>query len=168
MSANQRLSAPTSGIRAMQESDLDAIMRIETQAYSFPWSRAIFRDCILAGYLARVLEEQGILYGYSVVSVAAQEAHLLNICVAPKSQAVGYGRTLLLAMIRLAQQFGAQQLFLEVRPSNLRAIALYQKAGFHEIGRRTGYYPTPLGREDALVMAMDLTVYQDSSISVVE
>lgn len=147
---------PDASLRAMRESDLDMIMAIEQRAYPFPWTRGIFRDCLAAGYPAWVLQEHGLAMGYAVISVAAGEAHVLNICIAPERQGRGHGRRLLRMLVKLASDLGAARIFLEVRPSNSSAIALYHDEGFNEIGRRPRYYPARDGREDALVMAMEL------------
>ncbi len=144
------------GLRALRESDLDAVMAIEQRAYPFPWTRGIFRDCLLAAYPAWVLHEHGLVVGYGVVSLAADEAHILNVCIAPERQGRGHGRRLLRALVDYARDNGAARVFLEVRPSNPQAIALYHDEGFNEIGRRPRYYPSHDGREDALVMAMEL------------
>lgn len=143
-------------LRAMREDDLDAVVAIEQRAYPFPWTRGIFRDCLRAGYPAWLVEEAGVIAGYGVLSVAADEAHILNVCTAPEAQGRGHGRRLLRALVQLARGHGAQRLFLEVRPSNPQAIALYHAEGFNEIGRRPRYYPAQDGREDAIVMAMEL------------
>lgn len=143
-------------LRVMREEDLDAVMAIELRAYPFPWSRGIFRDCLRAGYPSWVLDEAGEVVGYGVLSVAADEAHILNLCTAPARQGRGHGRRLLRALVQQARGRGAQRLFLEVRPSNPQALALYAAEGFAEIGRRPRYYPAHHGREDAIVMAMEL------------
>lgn len=143
-------------LRPMRESDLDAVMAVELQAYPFPWTHGIFRDCLLAGYPMWVQERGGRLVGYGVLSVAAGEAHVLNLCTAPGHEGQGLARRMLLALLRVARGQGAQRVFLEVRPSNPRAIALYERNGFNEIGRRPRYYPAHGGREDAIVMAMEL------------
>lgn len=144
-------------LRPMREDDLDAVMAIELRAYPFPWSRGIFRDCLRADYPAWVLQrEDDELIGYGVLSVAADEAHVLNLCTASQVQGRGHGRRLLLALLKVARARGVQRVFLEVRPSNGAAIALYVSEGFCEIGRRPRYYPAHAGREDALVMALDL------------
>lgn len=141
----------------MREADLAAVMRIELAAYPFPWTEGIFRDCLAAGYPARVmLDDAGQLIGYGVISVAAGEAHILNVCAAPTVQGRGHGRWLLRQLVQLARTCRAQRLFLEVRPSNVHALHLYESEGFNEIGRRPRYYPAQHGREDAIVMAMEL------------
>lgn len=144
----------------MGEDDLDAVMQIELRAYPFPWSRGIFRDCLRAGYTAWVLDDGDDALGYAVLSVAADEAHILNVCVSPDHQRRGHGRRLLRALVQQARMRGAARLFLEVRPSNPNAMALYVAEGFNEIGRRPRYYPAHAGREDAIVMAMELLAPQ--------
>ena len=140
----------------MRAGDLEAISRIELTAYPHPWTYGIFRDCLASGYECWVLERAGELIGYGVLSVAGGEAHILNICVAPAEQGCGHGRRVLARLLDLARWHRAERVFLEVRPSNTSAIALYDRAGFNEIGRRPNYYPGKRGREDAVVMAIEL------------
>lgn len=156
MNAQAQRQAPV--LRRMHERDLDRVMQIELQAYPWPWTLGNFRDCLRSDYPMWVLDDErdGIV-AYAVLSVQAGEAHLLNICVDPAVQSRGLGRRLLRAMGKIARQYAADRLFLEVRPSNLRAVALYHNEGFNEIGRRPRYYPAANGnREDAIVMAMEL------------
>lgn len=143
-------------LRALRESDLNAVMAIEVRGYPFPWTRGIFVDCLRAGYPGLAMERDGQLIGYGVLSIAADEAHVLNICIDPLAQSRGLGRQLLRALVQLAGNRGAQCVFLEVRPSNTPALALYHSEGFNEIGRRPRYYPAAQGREDAVVMAIEL------------
>ena len=144
-------------LRPMREADLEPVMVVERRAYPFPWTAGIFRDCLSAGYPAWVLLEDGAFIGHGVLSVAADEAHVLNVCIDPARQGRGHGRALLRAMVAAARGRGARRVYLEVRPSNPAAIALYQDEGFNEIGRRPRYYPADNnGREDAIVMAMEL------------
>lgn len=143
-------------LRPMREADLDAVMLIEQRAYPYPWTRGIFRDCLHAGYPMWLLERQGVIVGYGVLSIAAGEAHVLNLCTAPGSEGQGWGARMLQTLLKIARGHGARRVFLEVRPSNPRAIALYERSGFNEIGRRPRYYPARDGREDAIVMAMEL------------
>lgn len=143
-------------LRPMRAEDVDEVARIESEAYEFPWSGGIFRDCLRAGYGCWVLAQDDLVVGYGVLSVAAGEAHVLNVCIAPDAQGHGHGRRLMRRLIDLARWHQAQRIFLEVRPSNPRAIALYHDLGFNEIGRRPNYYPARTGREDALVMALEL------------
>lgn len=142
--------------RPMREDDLAAVHALEVRAYEFPWTLGIFRDCLRADYPAWVLEDDGRIVGYFLMSLAAGEAHILNICIAPELQGRGHGRALLHTLLQLARARRAERVFLEVRPSNTPAIALYHDEGFNEIGRRPRYYPARQGREDALVMALEL------------
>ena len=144
-------------LRPMRQDDLDAVMVVERRAYPWPWTAGIFRDCLVAGYPAWVLLEDGAFIGHGVMSVAADEAHVLNVCIDPARQGRGHGRMLLRAMVEAARGLGACRVFLEVRPSNPAACALYESEGFNEIGRRPRYYPADNNtREDAIVMAMEL------------
>lgn len=156
--------APLPRLRPLHSSDLDAVMRIENDAYEFPWTAGIFRDCLAAGYECWVLEDAGALLGYGVLSAAAGEAHVLNVCVAPEWQGRGLGRLLLRRLLDLARWHRVQQVFLEVRPSNPNAIALYLSEGFNEIGRRGNYYPARDGREEAIVMGLELLSLRQHSV----
>lgn len=148
--------APLPRLRTLHARDLAALMLIENAAYEFPWTDAIFRDCLAAGYECWVLEDGGELLGYGVLSAGAGEAHILNVCVAPLQQGRGLGRLLVRRLLDLARWHHAREVFLEVRPSNAHAIALYRSEGFLQIGCRKGYYPARVGREDALVMGIAL------------
>jgi ribosomal-protein-alanine N-acetyltransferase len=142
--------------RRMQPADLDRVAAIEAVAYPFPWSRAIFQDCLRADYECHVLVGSDEVVGYGVLSSGANEAHILNVCVAPEEQGKGYGRRIVKRLLDLARWHRSERVYLEVRPSNPNAIALYESIGFNEFGRRPNYYPGKRGREDALVMAMEL------------
>lgn len=143
-------------LRTMRDQDVAAIMGIEERAYPFPWSAGIFHDCLRAGYSCHVLERDGELLGYGVMSAGAREAHILNICVSPSRRGRGYGRMLMECMIEEARRRQAEMMFLEVRPSNRPALRLYARLGFNEIGIRNNYYPAEQGREDALLLAKQL------------
>ncbi len=142
-------------LRRMTTADLTGVMTIERKNYQFPWTEDIFRDCFKARYSCWVCEELDKILGYSIVSIAVGEAHILNICVDPAEQNQGIGRKMLENLIETARG-RAETIFLEVRPSNLGAIALYEKMGFNEIGIRKGYYPAEHGREDAIMLALEL------------
>lgn len=130
---------------------------IEITGYPYPWSEGIFKDCIEGGYLCKVIENaDSQVVAYAIVSVAAGECHLLNICIAPTEKGKGMARWLLRYILDSAVTFEAKECFLEVRPSNVPAIRLYETYGFAEVGRRKNYYPGEDGREDALVMALKL------------
>lgn len=143
-------------IRPMREGDLSEIVAIELAAYEFPWNRGIFRDCLRVGYDCCVYLFANRIVGYVVLGYGAGEAHILNIVVGPKWQNRGFGRSLLQRTLRQSTRFGAQAIFLEVRPSNDPAVHLYRSVGFQIVGRRQNYYPSHHGREDALVLRLDL------------
>ncbi|NOT83461.1 MAG: ribosomal protein S18-alanine N-acetyltransferase [Methylococcaceae bacterium] len=143
-------------LRKMRSGDLPEVMAIENANYQFPWCEAIFQDCLRVNYSCWVCVEDGKILGFSIVSIAVGEAHILNINVHPDEQKQGVGRKMLLNMIEVARKKNAETIFLEVRPSNLGAIALYDSMGFNEIGIRKGYYQAQNGREDALMLALEL------------
>jgi [ribosomal protein S18]-alanine N-acetyltransferase len=147
---------PEVHIRPMMEMDLAEVAAIEQKCYAFPWSENIFRDCLRVGYTCRALDLAGQIIGYGVMSLGAGEAHILNLCVREEFRIVGFGRRLLEHMLERAAAAGISEAFLEVRPSNLAAIRLYQRLGFEQIGIRRGYYQAPDGREDAIVLKIDL------------
>lgn len=151
------IEEPPVQIRSMKYEDLAQVSDIERRSYDFPWSHGVFRDCLLAGYHCVVLEREGIAAGYGILSVAAGEAHILNLCVEPMHRAHGYGEQLLNEILGIARDCGVEEIFLEVRPSNETAIALYRKKGFHEIANRPKYYQAREGREDAAVLSKKLT-----------
>ncbi len=155
MSAASEFVTPI--VRSMTHDDLDDVSRIEKQSYGFPWSAGIFRDCLLAGYQCKVLEQDDELRAYGILSVAAGEAHILNICVAPAFRRRGYGLVVLQGLIEGARNARVKRVFLEVRPSNLAATRMYKGLGFSTVGRRHAYYKAPDNeREDALVLALTL------------
>ena len=143
-------------LAAMREADLAEVLAVENAIYSHPWTRGNFADSLRAGYLCRIWRAGGELLGYFVLLVAAGEAHLLNLSVAAARQRSGHGSALLKEAMRVARGLGAQHVFLEVRPSNLGAKALYRRFGFRQVAVRHGYYPAHGGREDALVLTLAL------------
>ena len=147
---------PEVSIRPMMDMDLVDVAAIEQSSYAFPWSENIFRDCLRVGYTCRALDMAGQIIGYGVMSVGAGEAHILNVCVRDEFRTVGFGRRLLENLLERAAAAGVTEAFLEVRPSNLAAIRLYQRLGFEQIGIRRGYYQAPDGREDAIVLKREL------------
>ena len=140
----------------MREADLDGVSAIEKAIYSHPWTRGNFVDSLNAGYECRCLWLDAELLGYFVLMVAAQEAHLLNLSIGPANQRRGLGSGLLRDAADLARRVGARNVFLEVRPSNRGAQALYTRFGFKKIAVRRAYYPALQGREDALVLTLQL------------
>ncbi|MCC6610706.1 MAG: ribosomal protein S18-alanine N-acetyltransferase [Burkholderiales bacterium] len=147
---------PQPRFRPLVESDLAAVMTIERDLYEFPWSPGNFRDSLAAGYSCWALTEGRALIGYAVLMLGAGEAHLLNLSIGRSEQRKGYGTRLLHHLLAVTRRYGASRLFLEVRPSNAAARALYARDGFAEVGVRRGYYPARSGREDALVLSLPL------------
>lgn len=136
---------------------LDAVIQVEVQAYAHPWLRANFLDSLQAGYQAQLLLADDAVLGYFVAMMGVEEAHLLNITVAPQYQGQGWARLMLEALAIWARGRGAQTLWLEVRKGHLRALKVYQACGFNLVGERKAYYPGAHGeREDGLVMCLRL------------
>lgn len=167
-------------VAAMQADDMPEVLRIEQACYDFPWSEDLMFNCLKVGYHALVLRESERIRGYAFASGAAGESHILNICVDPDHRGQGHARTLVSQCIATVMVHGAKVIFLEVRESNIAAIALYESMGFVEIGRRNNYYRCKprataksskhrgvskhraVNREDALVMSRDLTIISDT------
>lgn len=154
MSAVRRLDAYT--LRDMAAADIADVALVEAASYLFPWSEGIFRDCLRVGYCCRVLCCGDETVGYCIISFGANEAHLLNLCVRPDLHGMGLGRHLLWHALERARDAGVKTMFLEVRPSNEIALSLYRSEGFVEVGYRRSYYRGVNGREDALVLALEL------------
>jgi ribosomal-protein-alanine N-acetyltransferase len=141
-------------VRPMTEEDLEGILLIENIVYDFPWTKTIFNDCLRVGYCCWVLlDNENEIDAYGIMSVAAGECHILNLCVHPQAQGNGLGKKLLTKLLLVARKHHADTAFLEVRPSNKIAITLYSNSGFNVVGMRRNYYPAKHGREDAIIMA---------------
>lgn len=142
----------------MTESDLDEVAVVERSAYEFPWTRGNFEDSLRNGYYGICMRHvTGPLIGYCVLMPVVDEMHLLNLCVAPTAQGRGAGLALLREAVRTTRAQHLDSVLLEVRPSNPRAIRLYERFGFVAIGRRKNYYPARhRSREDAIVMRYTL------------
>ena len=144
-------------IAPMQPQDVAEVLAIEQVAYEFPWTHGNFVDSLRAGHSAWTMRDtSGNLLAYAVVMMALDEAHLLNLTVAPACQRFGFGWRMLEAMAENARGYGARTMLLEVRPSNSAAQSMYGRYGFVRIGIRRDYYPAREGREDAIVMRVAL------------
>lgn len=150
------VARPQAQVRAMRREDLAAVAALESASYDFPWSPGIFGDCLKAGHPCWVMCVEDEVVGYGILSVGAGEAHILNVCIGQSYRGLGLGRHLMRRLIDVARWHAAERVFLEVRPSNPVAQALYRSIGFSEIGQRPKYYPAREGREDAIVMALEL------------
>jgi ribosomal-protein-alanine N-acetyltransferase len=143
-------------IRKMETTDLAEVLALEQKMYQYPWTQGIFDDCMVVGYYCWICEDKDKVFGYCILSVAVDEAHIMNLCVDPEFQGQGWGNKMLELMIETARAKDVDTLLLEVRPSNKAALALYSKHGFNEFGVRKGYYPTETGREDAVMLGLAL------------
>lgn len=153
---NAVVQDPDFAMRPMRHEDIPAVMRVETTAYLHPWTEGIFRDCLQVGYCCWVLLESEEIIGHGVMSVAAGECHILNVCVHPHARRRGLGRRILRRLLSGGRSRNADTAFLEVRASNRAALGLYSLEGFCEVGIHHGYYPFEEGREDAVIMARSL------------
>lgn len=157
MAVNPKLDL-TSKFRKMTSEDVPEILVIEKKIYTHPWTEGIFNDCIRVGYNCWVYLEAEKIVAYGLVSIAANEAHILNLCVSPDSQGQGLGKLMLHKLIQLAEERLSDSIFLEVRETNVVALTLYEQEGFNRIGLRKNYYPAEDGKEDALVFAKALNI----------
>jgi ribosomal-protein-alanine N-acetyltransferase len=144
--------------RLFSKNDLPQLITLENLTQQFPWKEDAFTQCFNSDYLGWVLEQDDQTIGFIILTFKIGECHILNLAIHPNFQRRGLGNHLLLATLKTIKQKGANIAFLEVRRSNLSAIALYHKLGFVEIGVRKGYYPAHKNREDAIVYAKDLSV----------
>lgn len=148
-----------SGLRKMTTADIASVVAIDQLVTISPWNEKLYADCLGVGYDCWVLTEDKQVIGFGILSSAAAEAHILNLAILPAKQRQGLGQKMLQHLLEIAKMQGAEEIFLEVRPSNLPAIALYTKFNFVEVGIRKGYYPAVEGQaeqEDALTLALPL------------
>lgn len=152
------LAAPLGELRfhALRESDVDAVVAIEKEVYVFPWTAGNFLDSLDSGYLCLGAFVRGELVAYAVLMRAVDEAHLLNLAVADGWQRRGIAALFLTRLIEEARALHCNEFYLEVRPSNLAARALYDRFGFRQVGLRRDYYPAVTGREDALFLSLGI------------
>jgi ribosomal-protein-alanine N-acetyltransferase len=148
---------PDLRLAPITETMLEAVLRIEKNAYAHPWTRGNFADAIKSGYQLMALMGGNTWVGYWVAMEGVDEVHLLNITVAPAFQGNGYSVMMLDALSVWARSRHAQWLWLEVRLSNTRAMQVYERYGFRAVGERKNYYPAGQGqREHAVVMSLKL------------
>ncbi len=155
----------------MQIADLDAVLQIESESHIHPWTRGNFTDSLSAGHWAYCIRPQvdqaiegsyldpAILWAYCILYPAVDELHLLNITVAAKLRKLGLGSRMMSVIEGVAAAQKMPRIILEVRPSNLAALSLYQNLAYEQIGVRKNYYPADSQsgiREDAIVMAKSI------------
>ena len=136
---------------------IPAVVGQEREVTDYPWTEGMYADSLRAGYWMGVLMRAESIAGLAVVTSVVDEAHLLNMWVSVHEQGSRLGRQLLQAACQHGAGTEAAKMFLEVRAGNGRARNLYQSSGFSEIGVRKDYYPSALGREDAVCMALNLS-----------
>jgi ribosomal-protein-alanine N-acetyltransferase len=144
----------------MLQQDIADVLAIEKSATAFPWTQKNFEDSLKAGHHAWVFfNNTSEIIAYAFVQKVTDETHLLNICVKPSAQGQGFGREVLNYVIDFAKSVSSVLIVLEVRRSNQRAQKLYLQAGFNEMSIRKDYYPAAIGREDAILMGLDLDLF---------
>ncbi len=153
----RRPDVSTLVIRPLAESQLPDLVRIESGVYAFPWSIGNFRDSLFSGYDCQGVWVGEELIGYTIVMPASEEAHLLNLAVDSRWQGRGIGGRILQQLIDRARKTSCEVIYLEVRPSNIAALALYDRFGFRQLGLRRDYYPAVTGREDALFLGLNIS-----------
>jgi ribosomal-protein-alanine N-acetyltransferase len=137
----------------MSLADLPAVMEIDRRSLPRPWSEAIWREEFRSPFsLYLILEEDGVVSGHIGVKHVADEAHIMTLAVCPERRRQGFARALIEAALADPGSAGARRIYLEVRPSNLAARALYDSLGFVRTDVRPSYY----GDEDALLLTLDL------------
>ena len=142
--------------REISLGDLDGIVQIERAVNPFPWGEEVLRDTIVSSGHHLMSFREGRAVGFLLSNFVLDEAQLLLICVSPDWQGVGVGGQLLKEFINRSQDQGRKFIYLEVRSGNERAIRLYRSLGFIDIGVRRDYYPGLVGREDAIVMSLQI------------
>ena len=145
-------------ISSLTTADLATAFAIETRAHAFPWSEKTFASNQGDRYLNLQLSVDGEMAAFAITQIVLDEATLFNIAVDPAFQRRGLGRALLEQVIDEVEKRGVVTLWLEVRASNVAAIALYESLGFNEATIRRNYYPTVDGREDAIIMALPISM----------
>ena len=142
--------------RPISFNDLPSVIRIENSSYEFPWSEKIFQDCISANYISRVAIKDYKIVGYVIASILSNECHVMNLCIDKKHREEGLGRYLLQDVMIELSRLECDVIFLECRPSNIKAKNLYESEGFCEVGLRKNYYPVKDGHEDAILYAKQI------------
>ena len=156
MSAVPSPGIPPLRFAKLQEAQLGEVATIESSIYAFPWSQGNFRDSLFSGYDCIGIWNGRELIGYAITMPALEEMHLLNLAVRKEWQGRGVGGAILQHLIDLAAPTRCEVIYLEVRPTNIAGLRLYEKFGFRQLGLRRDYYPAPAGREDALFLGLNI------------
>ena len=141
-------------IRRLTMQDIPAVVEIENQCFSLPWSQKSFEDSLTREDTIFLVCEDEVITGYMGMYLSFEEASVTNVAVSPDLRKKGYGEALVAAAKEEAKAIGAECIFLEVRKSNIPAISLYKKLGFEELGIRKKFYEHPV--EDAIIMKVGI------------
>jgi ribosomal-protein-alanine N-acetyltransferase len=147
-------------MEAINSRDLDKILTIDRNAFQQPWHRKSFLEELACenayGYAVKTqrVDHRTEIIAYAFLRVLLTEMHILRLAVAAEFQAIGVASWLLQQCFSLAKQKKVYSVYIEVRPTNKTAIALYRKSGFQLLAKRPAYYPET--GEDALVMVKHL------------
>lgn len=142
-------------IRPASFDDISSIVEIENKTNQMPWSKAQFLSSMKVGHFSVVMHKDSDILGFAIYSPIIPESHLLNIAIDPAYQGKGLGDKLLQQIILQNRTIGVKTISLEVRVSNLPAINLYEKRGFHKDAIRPDYY-SGSPKEDALLMSLKI------------
>lgn len=153
---NALVKKPIVTVRLLLEKDLEEVVNIEKASYDFPWTIDVFQNCLKSCDECSVILYNNKICGYGIIAVTAYKAHILNLCIHPSLRNNGLGMQMLTHLTELATTQHAEAIFLEVRPNNKHALAIYAKLDFKVIGKRKDYYLTEFGQEDALVLAKNI------------
>ncbi len=136
----------------MSMDHIEEILKLENENFPTPWSREAFEYDLTKNDLAYywIVVKDGEIIGYAGIWLVGDIAHITTICVSEKFRGRGIGKWLLLKVMKIGEELGAERYTLEVRETNTVAIGMYRDVGFREVGRRENYYQE-IG-EDALVM----------------
>lgn len=156
MSALPKSDLPALRFARLQENEVAGVAEIEASVYAFPWSPGNFRDSLFSGYDCFAAWHGDELIGYVITMPAIEEIHLLNLVVRKDWQGVGVGGAILQHVIDEAAPTKCEVIYLEVRPTNIAGLRLYEKFGFRQLGLRRDYYPAVTGREDALFLGLNI------------
>jgi ribosomal-protein-alanine acetyltransferase len=144
-------------VELMRDTDIATVLDIERRSNPHPWTQQNFIDAFRTGYLCLVAREQDRIVGFAIVRTLIDDAELLLIAVSPEVRRGGCATALLIDIKARMQALAKSPLHIEVRASNVGAIAFYEARGFIRVGLRKNYYPSGvLGnqREDALLMSL--------------
>jgi ribosomal-protein-alanine N-acetyltransferase len=156
MSAQPKTETISLSFQKLEEHHLRAVVAIESSVYAFPWTHGNFRDSLYSGYDCTGAWHGNELVGYSITMPALEEMHLLNLAVAKQWHGRGIGATILQHLIDRAGPTACEVIYLEVRPTNIAGLRLYERFGFRQLGLRRDYYPAVTGREDALFLGLNI------------